>query len=122
MFNTDCGSLSECSEEEEFREAGEKLMNAWKNFVGKLNLSLPPEQRMPPTMLPDQNCLIHALLDATTASNGGDGQRKWAKAKVMFRNLIQTVNDHRDFLSMLPVKDKYFCLITGSFTAIAKVS
>jgi hypothetical protein len=64
--------------------------------------------------------LAEVVSEANTLYHGKQ-QNRIGKAKASFANLCEIANDYKQVTAMIPSQDKYFSLLTGSFSLIVMV-
>lgn len=107
------------SEEAFLLEQSRKLYAAWTKFCSRL----PENQRQ--DISKDVPSLKRLRDSVKEASESWQEERKGTKSgrlKDKFSSLCNTIEHHSTLLSVIPTNDKYVCLLTGSFSAIAQVS
>lgn len=111
---------TDSSEERLLHEKSQKLLEAWRKFVRKLNEKLPSDQQMAIDQTPRFDLLQKAVHDAQSSLRAKREGTIAGRSHGRLANVVQSFDDYKDLLGVIPSDDKYVCLLTGALSAFAK--
>ena len=71
---------------------------------------------------PRLKAVVEAVATADSSWKKNRESTKAGRMKTLFSKVAGSLNNHKDLFAILPSGDKYVCLVTGSVSAIVKVS
>ena len=107
------------SEELLLAPSTDELAKAYKTFLKCLPKS--HEARIedgPPRI----KTVVEAVKTANSTWKNNKESTKVGRMQTLFGKVCGSLNGHKDLFAILPSGDKYVCLVTGSVSAIVKVS
>jgi hypothetical protein len=109
---------SRTEEEAKLDKSSQELAQAWEKFQKYLPESQRSSYKDRPPNFED---VAKAVANANVAWKEKQ-QTKLGKAKSLFANVCETMNDYKHVMAPIPSQDKYFSLLTGTFSVIVTVA